>query len=367
MKALFAVSSLGLWHATRSLTVIKHYLKKGYKIDIISYWNALNYLKKELEEHNVWFFELKDYPELERWFGLKFYVYLILDLIKTGYSFRKENLFVKKISKEYNFIFSDGRYWIYDKNTPSFLLSHQLSFSMPNRLLSFQYISDLVNQRHFKKFQKIFVPDYKDVNQNLAGKLSHPRKINKINHKYIWILSDFHDWKDLILDEKIDYLFTITGYLLKQKKSFLASLLEEAKKLKWKKVFILGDISSSYKKELENNITVYSYLSSKEKKKFFNSADVIISRTGYTTIMDLVELEKKAILFPTPNQTEQEYLADYLLKKELFVIGNDPKNLQKLIDKVNNIGETSFDKKTKESLILINEDIRNVWVRTAIL
>jgi hypothetical protein len=35
--------------------------------------------------------------------------------------------------------------------------------------------------------------------------------------------------------------------------------------------------------------------------------------------MDLVELSKKAILFPTQNQTEQEYLAYYLNKKDLYV------------------------------------------------
>jgi UDP:flavonoid glycosyltransferase YjiC (YdhE family) len=50
-KALFAISSLGLGHATRTLSVIKHFAKE-YKIDIISYANTLNFLKEELKEYN---------------------------------------------------------------------------------------------------------------------------------------------------------------------------------------------------------------------------------------------------------------------------------------------------------------------------
>jgi len=40
----------------------------------------------------------------------------------------------------------------------------------------------------------------------------------------------------------------------------------------------------------------------------------VISRSGYTTIMDLAVLEKKAYFIPTPGQNEQEYLAKRLTK-----------------------------------------------------
>lgn len=44
----------------------------------------------------------------------------------------------------------------------------------------------------------------------------------------------------------------------------------------------------------------------------------IISRSGYSTVMDLVTLQQKAILVPTPGQKEQEYLADYLMNRKIF-------------------------------------------------
>ena len=43
-----------------------------------------------------------------------------------------------------------------------------------------------------------------------------------------------------------------------------------------------------------------------------NASEFIIARSGYSTIMDLVTLERNAILVPTPGQTEQEYLAHYM-------------------------------------------------------
>jgi UDP-N-acetylglucosamine:LPS N-acetylglucosamine transferase len=54
------------------------------------------------------------------------------------------------------------------------------------------------------------------------------------------------------------------------------------------------------------------------------SSDLIISRSGYTTVMDLAALRKKSILIPTPGQTEQEYLGEYLMQNKFCLcIGQD--------------------------------------------
>jgi predicted glycosyltransferase len=47
------------------------------------------------------------------------------------------------------------------------------------------------------------------------------------------------------------------------------------------------------------------------------AAELVISRTGYSTVMDLLQLQKKSILIPTPGQTEQEYLAGHLSKMSI--------------------------------------------------
>jgi hypothetical protein len=49
--------------------------------------------------------------------------------------------------------------------------------------------------------------------------------------------------------------------------------------------------------------------------------------------MDLVYLKKKALLIPTPGQTEQEYLADYYKKENLFYsVSQDSLDLERDIE-----------------------------------
>nr|MDQ3101348.1 hypothetical protein [Bacteroidota bacterium] len=57
------------------------------------------------------------------------------------------------------------------------------------------------------------------------------------------------------------------------------------------------------------NITIMPHLDSARMMNELEGADLIVSRSGYTTIMDLVATGKRALLIPTPGQPEQEYLA----------------------------------------------------------
>ena len=67
-----------------------------------------------------------------------------------------------------------------------------------------------------------------------------------------------------------------------------------------------------------NTIKFYNHLAAEELNKEMNKAEYVISRSGYSTIMDIITLQKKSILVPTPGQTEQEYLAAYLSAKNIF-------------------------------------------------
>lgn len=353
-KALFAISTLGLGHATRTLPIIKHYLKQGYHLDIVCFGNALNYLKTELHGEKVRFFELIDYPALERGSWRSFYIMLISDLLTTYIRIRREQKLLKKLEKktEYSFIFSDGKYGFFSKKTKSFLLTHQLSFHIPKIFSFSQKFMDYFNKKYFQKFARIFIPDYKDSKHNLAGKLSHPGRINEVKHNYVGVISSFWWKENKEKSEPIDYLFTISWYLAQHRGVFIQKLLNEAKTLPWKKVFILWDTTQKeyYQHDTQHNIEIYWFLAGEEKIKRFLSAKTIISRAGYTTIMDLVELEKPAILLPTPNQTEQLYLSGYLWAKKYFVSGNDNDQLSNLISKLSEIQPFKTKIKTEQAL-----------------
>lgn len=321
-KALFAVSTLGLGHATRTLPIIKRYAQE-MKITLIAYGNALKFLKEELADFNVDYLEVEDYPELERGEGIAFYGYLIWDLFQTTRRIKAEHALVQTIAHRYDFIFSDGRYGVYAPGVPSFLLSHQISFMPPKGLKPFQALSDRSNRKYFQNFDQVFIPDYPSDTDNLSGTLSHTPWNDRFSHEFVGILSSY---EAMSTPHDIDYLFIISGYLKAHKANFISNLLEQAKKLEGKKVFILGnaeahtvDVMDAY------DITVYSSATKTLRNELFNRSKAIVSRMGYTTVMDLVELEKKAILFPTPNSTEQEYLAEYHRHRDNFVICTDEK------------------------------------------
>ncbi len=360
-KVLFAVSSLGLGHATRSLAVIRHFIQE-YEITVISYGNALKFLQEELSGYSVSFIEVGDYPPLERGDGAYFYLYLFADLIKTNFVIKSEHKVTVQMQDDYEFIFSDGRYGVYSSKIPSFLLSHQISFMPPKWLGFFRFITDFSNYFYFKNFNKVFIADYKKYDKSLAGNLSHATLTHFFPHDYIGIVSSY---KKVDIKEDIDYLFIISGYLKKKKESFVSKLLEQAKKLDGKKVFILGDVNTQEVQHIEGDITIYPSATKDLRKELFSRAKIIISRTGYTTIMDLVELDKKAILFPTPNSTEQEYLASYHKYKDYFVICGDEDNfnLKERADKIAQTVPLKVSSKTNEALKHIEKSVKSYFHR----
>lgn len=285
---------------------------------------------------------------------------LISDIITTIFRIKKEQWFLKKLEQEneYDFIFSDGKYGFFSKKTPCYLLSHQLSFEIPKIFSFSQKITDYFNKKAFQKFTKLFIPDYEDPQANLAGKLAHCKRLEQIDHEYIGIISSFWMTQEET-DAPIDFLFTISGYLHEHREKFIKKLLKEAESLPWRKVFILGDTKQKeyYHHDEKHQIEIYSFLAGKEKIRAFQSAKVIVSRAWYTTIMDLVELGKPAILFPTPNQTEQEYLAKYLSEKMYFVIGEGTESLSNLVDQLEACEAFIPHSKTKEALAAIYHTI----------
>ena len=60
-------------------------------------------------------------------------------------------------------------------------------------------------------------------------------------------------------------------------------------------------------------LEVYDHLNAVELENKIAEAAFVISRCGYSTVMDLAIMQKKSILIPTPGQTEQEYLAGHLM------------------------------------------------------
>jgi len=319
-RALFAVSSLGLGHATRSLVLIHAFLAEGYRVTVISTGNALAFMRLELADHPaIEWQDWPDYPPLERGTGWRFYAYLALDLFNTWRRIRVEHRQFESIAGDYDFVFSDGRYGMYSRWIPSFILSHQIAFIPPKGLQEVGWLSDHLNVAALKQFDRIFIPDFPCPSLNLAGNLSHTAVLQNTQREYVGILSSYpHQERE----QDIDYLFVISGYLHEHKGAFVRDLLAQAQNLPGKKVFVLGDAKADpaqYQSALSDQLEVYPLATGDLRQELFGRAKCIVSRAGYTTVMDLVEHDKRALLIPTPNQTEQEYLGYYLGSLKYFV------------------------------------------------
>jgi UDP-N-acetylglucosamine transferase subunit ALG13 len=142
---------------------------------------------------------------------------------------------------------------------------------------------------------------------NLSGKLGHLKKAN-FKIKYIGPLSRMHKKETPIV---YDLMIILSGPepqrgLLEEK------LKKEVLRYKGNVIFIKGIVEKEQKTEQIANITFYNFMNSRQLEHVFNESKIVLCRSGYTTIMDLAKLEKKAFFIPTPGQYEQEYLAKKL-------------------------------------------------------
>ena len=307
MKVIYGVCSWGLGHATRSLPVIRTLIQEDNEVTIISNGRSLELLKKELGD-KIDYFDIPDYPMLlsenSRQFIAKSIVYWPSFIARMESGLQK----LKKIlqNKKYDRIISDARYDLYSRTIPSFFISHQIRIMNPLRIKMFERGSEIFNLFFFKRFAGIIVPDYKD--NNLSGDLSH--NLNRIDEKklhYVGVLSDFKKKKR---KQDIDYLISISGPE-PQRTILERKLLSQIDDLNGNIVVTLGkseSVGKMYKKE----ITTYSFLSKEKREDFLNRSKLVISRSGYSTIMDLAVVGSKALFIPTPGQVEQEYLGQYV-------------------------------------------------------
>ncbi len=319
-KILVAPLNWGLGHATRCIPIIEALTEQGYEPIIASDGVALHILQKEFPQ--LTFLELPSYQIEYAKKGAFFKWKLIKNSPKMMEAIYQERKLVKKWVKEYGIsgIISDNRLGIYSKKVPSVFITHQLNVLTGNT----SWITSKLHQYIIKKYDECWVPDVAKI-PNLTGKLGHLENPHfKIN--YIGPLSRFTKKE---LPKKYDLLIILSGP--EPQRSILElHLREEIKRYKGKVVFVRGVIEPEQKSEQTEHVTFYNFMTSVELEQTFNESEIVLCRSGYTTVMDLAKLGKKAFFIPTPGQFEQEYLAKKYkkegivpyAKQEKFVIEN---------------------------------------------
>jgi len=338
---LVAPLNWGLGHATRCIPIIKKLQQNGFTPILASDGNSLALLKKEfpnLEHILLPSYNIK-YAKKGYFFKLK----LFLNLPQIIAAVQQEKKLIDKIifNKNIDGIISDNRFGVYHKSTPSIYITHQI-----NVLSGITTILSSKLHRHIiKKFDECWIPDHIG-NNNYSGKLSRTTETN-LNLKYIGNLSRFKQIKTIT---KYDYLILLSGpepqrSLLEQK------LFIEFSNTSKKVLFIRGIVKPKQEITVKENITSYNYMTSSELETAISESKLIITRSGYTTIMDLAKMNKTAFFIPTPGQTEQLYLA-----KRLEKLNYTPFCHQKdfSLDKLTNIDNYKGLHSTKDKIDISN-------------
>lgn len=312
-KPLVLISPLdwGLGHTTRCIPIIHELIQQGCTVII-----ACNSIQKILlisEFPQVSFVDLQGYDlkyGKTRW-GTVLRIIFQIPKILTRINNEKRwlNIFLKQ--HPVDIIISDNRFGLHASKIHSIFITHQLYIKTGLGIFADQFVQWL-NYRRIARFTACWVPDYKG-DQSLAGKLSNPDKLPPLPVQYLGGLSRLHPCTER--NSTIDLLIVLSGPE-PQRSIFEKKLLKELKGYTGKAVLVRGLPESKDEIRIGDNVTVYNYAPVNQLNKLICSTDYIISRSGYTTVMDLLKLQKKSIFVPTPGQAEQEYLAEYLHDKQ---------------------------------------------------
>jgi UDP:flavonoid glycosyltransferase YjiC (YdhE family) len=321
-RILIAPLNWGLGHATRSAKLIR-ILKQKNEVIIASDGASLLWLKNE-------FPDLKsiEFPELKIKYSKRFGAAagILFRLPHFLNSINKDYKETKKLVDTFSFdlIISDNRYGVYNENCKSVLLSHQLNLLHP--LSSF--ISSPF-QILIEKFDEIWVPD--DEIHSLSGDLSKPETDLKTPVYFIGPLSRF-TYSTNTIKKDIKFLLIASGP--EPFRQQLVDYFEANFSLLKDQCHIVYGANSILKKACSENITRHVLLNTEELESLIKRAEIVICRSGYSSIMDLIELKQRAVLIPTPGQSEQIYLAKYHSENPLFESVIKDKDLPSIFKKL---------------------------------
>jgi predicted glycosyltransferase len=329
MRILICPLNWGLGHASRDVLIVHRLLEAGHEVVIAGDGAVLAFLKAEFPKlksiHLPTSIRITYFKHLPAW--LK--IFIISPLLLYGFIIERYRLkkIVRKIHPDV--VISDNRYGLWSEDVKSILITHQCSIKFPGFMKFLEYPAALFIRLLIEGFDICWIPDYEGP-QNLSGDLSH-RFPPPSNASYIGPISRFsmpampteNAYQTGRTDQvkktpDADLLILLSGPE-PQRTRLEKTVLKQVHSLPVNTIILQGLPGKNETVEIGPSHTMISHLPSRELKGLIQNARFIICRSGYSSIMDLAELKKKALIIPTPGQTEQEYLADYLAKKGMFL------------------------------------------------
>jgi uncharacterized protein (TIGR00661 family) len=329
LNVLVSPLDWGLGHASRCIPVIRQLLAEGHKVTIGAYGRSLDLLQQEfpfLERIELQGFS-PSYPKSGR-----MVLHLLSLLPKFLYGMIHEHRKLKNLISLHHFdvVISDNRYGLWNKNVKSILITHQVMIKTPAWMRFGEYPLYLVSRTMIKRFDDCWIPDYAKA-PGLSGDLSHKYPLPR-NARFTGPLSRFQNTG--IPDKKISIESKISAVLSgpePQRSIFEKIVSQQLTKTNLPSFIIRGKPESAETSIKKHNLTLIAHTNTENFRSLIESSELIICRSGYSSIMDLNALGVKALFVPTPGQTEQIYLAE-LIQKNGIALSRTQENLNLDVD-----------------------------------
>lgn len=305
---IFGVLNWGLGHATRSVPVIQKLIDLGFNPIIASDGNALSYLKKEFPQ--LKWEEIASYNIQYKYKNLFFQALFLAPRIASA--IKKEQKQLRVLVNKYQplAIISDNRLGFHSNEIPCAYISHQNKIIAP---FPFSF-ANKIHHHFIQKFSQFWIPDFEKT-PGLSGDLGHNGRAGS-RLKFIGPLSRFanHQKRESL---KVYDLTAILSGPEPQRTKLEESLVSQLKTLSGNFLVIRGTEGVNPNQNIKN-IEFRNLVLGAELPELIERSKLVLSRSGYSSIMDYYFLENKAILIPTPGQSEQIYLANSLKKSNVF-------------------------------------------------
>lgn len=365
MKILVCPLDWGLGHAARCIPLIRALVRNGHEVRIGAAGGGKRLLKGEFPTLEV--FDFPGYPVRYSRSQALFLPVMLVQLPRVIQGMLAESRALARILSVHpcDLVISDGRYGVFTRSRPCIFITHQVFIRLPGRFPGASLAERLLlslNLRLLRRFERVWVPDYPGAG-GLSGELSH-QPCSLVNLEFIHPLSRFPDpgsdtgigvnaaadGRDQAGATGIDVLAVVSGPE-PQRGLFEAVLRKRLAEMPGTHILVRGlpGMDASHRETGLDGIkfgelNVFDHLPGAVLARLFASAELVVARSGYTTIMELAALGvKAAVLVPTPGQSEQEYLADHLQQSGTALrMDQDVFDLEGIRDRLAKHGTTGF-------------------------
>lgn len=327
LSALVCPMDWGLGHASRCVPVIRAFKNAGFSVVAAASGPGAELIKKEFGisgSSNQWL-RVIPFPGFTVSYARSYlFLKLLLQLPLFLHHIRREKRVIRILAERYrpDIIVSDNRYGLAHGSVKSVIITHQLRPSMPYLLKFLEGAVACFIRHKINAFDECWIPDYPENSAGgrlidgweklpgafFIGWLTRFKRDDRVTGRSGGALSGSSRYR----------LMVILSGPEPQRSVLEEMFIDQLKNTGMKALLVKGLPFLPCVREKKGELEIISYMDSASLARAAEESELIVCRSGYSSVMDLLVTGKRAVLIPTPGQTEQEYLGRWLAVKGWF-------------------------------------------------